>query len=144
MHPVRRQCLAGGKYRRRRAQNHRLDRRFMFGQRQTERGSAAAETRYPCVQMLPAPGFLLDQLEGRKGCRSHTGRQRRGVDVGARLLNQGLDQYRVAGNKGAESAECLTQRPNKDRDIGATKRKGRHHAATILAEDTEAMGIIDH
>ena len=76
---------------------------------------AAAKARGERQHALAPPA--LRTRDGQRGARGGRDRLRQcgGVDIGARVLQQQLDERRLAGDEGAEAAEGLAQRADQHR-----------------------------
>ena len=69
-------------------------------------------------------------------------RQRRGVYIGARLLDQGFDEIGLGRNKGAEGAERLAERAHENRGWRQFHIQVLERPAPAFAEHAETVGIV--
>jgi len=104
----------------------------------------SAKARGECQHALAAPALGLRQLERAARGRRHRLWERRGVDVGARRLDQVLDEIGPAGHECAERAEGLAERADEHRHLLGTEAKVLEYAASARAHDTEAVRVVDH
>ena len=106
-------------------------------------GRAAPQSR----RELPAPvrGASCSAIETASAARAAAAtarRQRRGVDVAARRLQQPLDAVRIGRDEGAEAAECLAQRADQNRHGDAVQIEVFQAAAAGRAHHAQAMRVI--
>ena len=75
----------------------------------------APKPRHQRLHVLAPPGLGPRQAQGGARGLGQRRRQRGGVDVAARVLDQRLDQRLAAGDEGAEAAQRLAQRAHQHR-----------------------------
>src|SRR5262249_43957633 len=94
-------------------------------------------------QSLAAPALRAHERECRARCRRDRLRQRGRIHVGARLLDEKLDEFGAPGDEGAEGAEGLAERADEYRHSIASESKVLEHTTTVCAHYPEAMCIVD-
>ena len=98
-----RKCL------RRAADDKRLYRSVRFGAAQSGFMCKTPEKSDVGMQLVPAPGFVLDDAQTFERRARDGGRQRSGVYVSPSLLNHPLDQVFTACDECAERTACLAE-----------------------------------
>ncbi len=137
------QCVArrdGGRFS---ADQHRLDRRARRQRPQPQVRKPRTKSCGMLEHAAATPRFIAHHAQ-RFTCRGrHRRRQRRRVDVGARALQQALDQHRRARDERAERADCLAERAHQDRHVVDAESGFLDGACTRRAQHAEAVRIVD-